>query len=210
MSVVSYLKKSGINEAELWLTFKEGDVKAYEQIYTIYYRQLYNYAHKYTSDKELVNDLIHDLFVKIWNNRQTLSNPPSVKNYLFKSFRGHLFNHIRNTRDHASGTAEELEMLNPFTLEVKASPEADVIAVEKKNQVHRLISNAINQLTDRQREAIYLKYYEGFSYPEIAEIMGLSVKATYKLIARAIAVLREHAGNQPIVLFLTMFRRFII
>ncbi|AFD08279.1 RNA polymerase sigma factor [Solitalea canadensis] len=210
MAVADNIKKVGINETDLWAAFKEGDVNAYEQIYTIYYRQLYNYAHKYSSDKELINDLIHDLFIKIWSNKLSLGNPPSVKNYLFKSFRSHLFNHLRDTKDHASGTAEELESLNVFTLEVKPSPEADLIAREKAHHVNRLISNAIGQLTDRQREAIYLKYYEGFSYPEIAEIMGLSVKAAYKLIARAITALREHAGNRPVILFLAMFRRIIV
>ncbi|MCO4293574.1 sigma-70 family RNA polymerase sigma factor [Solitalea sp. MAHUQ-68] len=209
MTLVKVSKIIGINEVELWVAFKEGDLKAYEQIYTIYYRQLYNYAHKYTSDSDLVNDLIHDLFVKIWNNRISLNIPVSVRNYLFKSFRGHLFNHLRDTRHYSVGSTDDLEQVEAFNLEVKQSPEADVIDREKKNHVRILINNAIDHLTDRQKEAIYLKYYEGFSYPEIAEIMGLTQKGTYKLIARAISTLREHAGPQPVMLFLAMFKRMI-
>ena len=67
------------------------------------------------------------------------------------------------------------------------------------------MQNALDQLTPRQREAIFLKYQEGFSYPEIAEMMTLTQKATYKLVGRGIGVLRKVLG----CLFIVLINSFI-
>jgi len=74
-----------------WNSFKQGDWDAYAKLYNRYYSSLNNYGYKFTRDVSLIEDTIHDLFVKLWNSKANLGNPESVKNYLYKSMRGILF-----------------------------------------------------------------------------------------------------------------------
>ncbi|MNY66103.1 RNA polymerase sigma factor [compost metagenome] len=74
--------------------------------------------------------------------------------------------------------------------------------------LRKKIGQALQKLTDRQREVIYLRYYEEFSYPEIAEIMGLTLKGTYKLMGRAIETLRSQESIGNIILFLITQKHF--
>ncbi|AFD05711.1 RNA polymerase sigma factor [Solitalea canadensis] len=192
-------------EAQLWVAFKKGDQKAYERIYSAYYPILYNYGYKYIRNTHLVTDLIHDLFLKLWTSRERLSDPASIKNYLFKSFRGHLFNHSKASKNIFVGDGNQL---NDFNIELNDSPESNFIADEQMTGLRKKIGQALQKLTDRQREVIYLRYYEEFSYPEIAEIMGLTLKGTYKLMGRAIETLRSQESIGNIILFLITQKHF--
>ena len=79
------------NELQVWVAFQHGSVEAYAELYTKYASQLYSYGMKFCDDVALVEDAIHDLFCTIWTSRERLCQPPSIKNYLFKSLRTVLF-----------------------------------------------------------------------------------------------------------------------
>ena len=71
------------------------------------------------------------------------------------------------------------------------SAEINIIERETELVVQQSLQNAINELTPRQREAIFLRFYEGLSYEEVAEVLNISVKATYKIMARSLASLKD-------------------
>ena len=62
-----------------------------------------------------------------------------------------------------------------------------------------MLRNAMRRLTPRQKEAVFFRFYENMSYEEIADILNISVKATYKLVARAILMLRDAYNTTPLV-----------
>src|SRR6186997_1985397 len=84
------------NELKLWGEFQQGNKAAYAEIYNAYAPLLYSYGMKFTNDISLVEDSIHDLFCTLWTSRERLSQPPSVKNYLFKSFRNGIYKKLNN------------------------------------------------------------------------------------------------------------------
>ena len=172
------------DDQSLWQNFQQGDDKALAAIYSIYFDHLYNYGFKFTHDALLVEDCIQELFIKLMRSRKSLSVPSSIKNYLFKAFRSHLFDEMEKLRKRPM---QELQESMEFDLE----PHRD--AKEFDHERHQKVQAALTELTPRQREAIFLKYQEGFSYPEIAEILSLTQKATYKLVGRAIQSLRSAA-----------------
>src|SRR5215213_1533307 len=90
MPVIS-LKMSNEHDIMMWNSFKKGDYDAYTQLYNGYYKLLNNYGYKFTRDVSLIEDAIHDLFIKLWANRNNLGSPLSVKNDLYKSMRSVLF-----------------------------------------------------------------------------------------------------------------------
>ena len=81
-----------------------------------------------------------------------------------------------------------------------------MIKKELDNELRIRLKTALASLTDRQREAIFLKFYEGLSYEEVSAIMNISTKATYKIMARALGMLKENFGLSGSVLFLFLSR----
>lgn len=184
-----------------WGAFVKGDERIFSMVYDTFFNALYNYGCKYTQNTELVEDAIQDLFVRFWKNREHLNEPPSLKNYLFKAFRNHM-----NDRLKAAGRYVLDDHGDQYPFELVPSMEDEKIAIEKTELTKKKLSVAMEQLTDRQREAIFLRFYEEFSYPEIADMMGITVKATYKLMARSIDVVRGGLEGTNINVFLILFK----
>jgi RNA polymerase sigma factor (sigma-70 family) len=176
-----------------WENIEVGDVNAYSQVFIFYYKKLYNYGKKFTQDTSIIEDAIEDVFSIIWKDRQKLSGISSHTSYLFSSFRNNLFKKLklqRKTHFYSVYEGEEIEF----------SVESIIISRETDSTLKIRIEKAISDLTTRQREAIFLRFYEGLSYQEIAVIMSISVKGTYKLLARALIELKVALGIHIIAL----------
>ena len=169
----------------LWNSFKKGDWEAYTSLYHLYYGPLNNYGHKFTKDVDLIEDTIHDLFVRLWTNRSNLGDPISVKNYLFKSMRNVLFRKIK-TQSRFFNLPEDDESV-PFEI----SFDSQLILNEEEQQRQKIIKDVLNKLPARQQEIIFLRFYDGLSYEEIADIMGINVNSTYKLLYKALESLKN-------------------
>lgn len=182
------LKKNG---DDTWELFINGQDTFFENFYHIYYKSLCEFGLRLCTDDEFVKDCIQDIFVKIWTNRAELKSIRSIKAYLFTALRNAIINYHASPRSKVS--ALEDDILPTFILEY--SPEEILIGKETDSENLKKVINALNNLTPRQKECIYLKYYTGLEYDEIAKIMGISVKASYKLAARALAILKEWAAK---------------
>jgi len=180
---------------------KAGNRDALKELYLEYSNKLYNYGAKFTADKDLIRDVIQELFIHLWERRAYLGNPQDVKNYLFKSFRSAIFKKLaRSQRLESLGDAED------YAFRVSISMEDHLVVEEDQEAIKRRIQASLNRLTSRQREVIFLKFYEGLSYAEIADVLDISVKGSYKLMARALEVLRDHLGQQDMMLLLLLLQ----
>lgn len=183
--------------ALLWELFKQGDWNAYTALYNAYFKILNNYGHKFTKDVNLIEDAVHDLFIKLWTNRNNLGVPLSVKNYLFKSLRSIIFRKMQNQQRFT-----DIEEDYPFSFEV--SFDHVVIANEEEQQLKQKIKTVINTLPPRQQEIIYLRFYEGFDYPEIADLMGININSTYKLLYKALGSIEHTLQVSKLLLIITL------
>src|SRR5688500_13694910 len=136
----------------IWESFKQGDWNAYTTIYNDFYKLLNNYGYKFTRDVSVIEDAIQDLFVKLWNNKTSLGNPLSVKNYLFKSLRGILF---RKIKSHSRFMILSGDDDYAFTFEI--SYDHQLIAEEEYRELQQTIQNALRELPARQQEIVYLR-----------------------------------------------------
>lgn len=185
-----------------WKAFVAGDERVLERVYNAFFDALFNYGCRFTSDTELVEDAIQDLFVRFWKNRANLKEPPSLRNYLFKAFRNHMQDRLKSQERYVIGGFDQ-----DHSFEAVPSAEETQMASEEMATRTKRLKAVMSELTDRQREAIFLRFYEEFSYPEIAAMMGITVKATYKLMARSIDVMRNGLGEDMIGLFLLLWRK---
>lgn len=189
-----------ISPEQHWSSLKDGDGKALETFYSLYANSLYNYGSKFTTDQNLIKECIQELFIILWTSKHSLGQPLSVKNYLFKAFRLSLFKKVKiflkQTR------YEETEQ---YDFDTSLSIEDTIIDGENQAALQQRLQRTFSQLTSRQREAIFLKFYEGLSYDEIAEVMGITVKGTYKVVARALEALHEKLSPEDFLLLLFLF-----
>ncbi len=180
---------SAQEDASLIVQIRSGDYDAFTLLYNKYIRQLTQYGLKFIPDLPAVEDCLHDVFVWLWANRQKLNIHSSVKSYLFKS--------VRTTLLHWLHKQGRLQTLNPgdeqsYRFELQLTPETLFLNNEQHRHIRQQIEGVLLTLTAKQKEVIYLRYYEGLNFEDIARNMNLSVKACYKLMGRAIAVLREN------------------
>ncbi len=184
------------SEQHYWQSFKADNADAFEYLYRSYSAGLYNYGSKFSKDKDLIKECIQDLFIGIWTRRTTLGNPDHLKNYLYKSFRHLLF---KKTFQLQNFEVYEEETEN-YSFHVSLNVEEAIIDGEHKLKVTEQLNLVMAKLTARQREAVFLKFYEQLSYEEIAEVMGISVKASYKIMARALGFLKENLSKDDLML----------
>jgi len=170
----------------VWNSFRNGNWISYGQLYDDHYRALNNYGYKFTKDVSLIEDAIHDLFVKLWTNRSTLGDtPPSVRNYLYKALRNILFRKIKAQSIFSSLENDEYD----YTFEV--SCDNLLIEDEEEKLLRNTIKDILEKLPARQKEIVYLRFYEGLSYEEVAEVMAIDIHSVYKLWYKAMDGLKD-------------------
>lgn len=180
---------SSFHEHDIWSSFLKSDQKAFEQLYNDYYQALSSYARRFHQDINFTEEAIQDLFVKLWQNREYLNVPKSVKHYLFKSLRHIIYNKLAIVR-HEVYVGSDYDIV-PFEFNVQE---------EQGEHNELLIKKLMNELTDRQREAVYLFYQEDLSYQEVADILKIKVGGTYKLLYRAVDKMREQMNGTNVAL----------
>jgi RNA polymerase sigma factor (sigma-70 family) len=176
----------------IWASFKSGNKNAFTFIFNTYIKILYAYGEKITRDKALVQDCIQDLFIELWRRRTALSETDSIRFYLVKSLRRTIVRKLSGNSKFIQASA----LSDDFVFGVEFSHEEKVISEQLSNEQLKLLSAALHNLSSRQREAIYLKFYQKLSSQEIADTLEIDINSLYNLISKSIEALRKAiAGN---------------
>jgi RNA polymerase sigma factor (sigma-70 family) len=174
----------------LWSAFKQGDTDSFRILFDTYYPVLINYGHKFTRDLFILEESIQDLFVKLWNNKINLASQVVVKHYLFRSFRRILF---RKINQHTMLKYERIDQ-DTYKFDFALSADDHLVLKEQDKELKQLIKKALSKLSSRQREAIYLRFFEELPYEQVADILKMNIGGTYKLVYRALDRLKEELG----------------
>jgi RNA polymerase sigma factor (sigma-70 family) len=176
-----------IGEAEnLWIDFKQGNYLAFAKLYDLFYQPLFNYGSRFTRNNELVKDCIHELFVKLWKTKENLAEAQNPKGYLMVSLRRIILRSIEKDNRY-----QFLSLLDT-NFEIELSHEHILIANQEKDEIINKVKQALEKLSKRQREIVFLKFYEKMTNEEIAAIMKLDLQSVYNLMSRSINNLRDH------------------
>lgn len=178
---------SGLDDKALWSRVIEGDKNALAFIYNTYFPSLYRYGMKLHPDANLVKDCIHDLFTDIWLSRERLSVTDSIRFYLLASLKrrvGRQQGLLNRLLDHSS-----------ISLSFASSHEDVLIGEQAELERKAKLEKVINGMPRRQREILYLRYYEGLDTQQTADIMSLSVSSAYVLLSKALNYLKQHSDQ---------------
>lgn len=169
---------------DLWQQSKAGDSVAFCHLADKLYRTLFNYATSFTSDREYIKDAIQELLIHIWEKRQTI-NIQFVTIYFLKSLRNQLLQEFRRNKHPFLGIDEIEEITDNQTIET------EIEESEAYSESQRRVKNAINELPKRQKEAIFLKFYEGLENEQIADLMQVNRQSVANLLFKAISTLKS-------------------
>lgn len=193
-----------VTDATLWNAFKMGSVQAFQCIYEKHMRMLTNYGLRIYSNKEVVKDAIHDMFVDMWRNRMHLRHTNSINYYLIKALRRNLVKKIVDGRKKA---CEDIALLGDNLL-FEFSHELEITQSELKQEQIKKLYQALEKLSSRQKEVLFLRFFGGFSPSEIAGILEINPQSAYNLIHRSLATLRENMDYTAITALLFLVSEF--
>ncbi|MCX6215211.1 sigma-70 family RNA polymerase sigma factor [Spirosoma sp.] len=179
------LKTPNIQDQILWQSYRQGNKQALGQLAERYYRTLKHYGLKFMVDGSIVEDCIQELFLQLWQNRTQINETESVKHYLLKALRHHILQSLRAQKKQAF---EELDWES--SLAEDTNTETLLIRQESLAILSHTIQAQLATLPAREREALYLRYYENLSIPEIAEVMEVNRQSVSNFLQKALGKLR--------------------
>jgi len=157
------------------------DEKLLEGLFRKYFATLCVFARQYVFDNDKVKDIVHDVFINIWEKGELYSSDALVKGYLYTSVRNRCFNYLRdNKKFHTDMDALSFSFCAPETGNKTEYAELE-----------NIINEAINSLPEKCREIFLLSRNEMLKYNEIAEKLGISVKTVEAQMSKALRILRE-------------------
>jgi RNA polymerase sigma factor (sigma-70 family) len=166
------------DDSELWDLFRAGDEVAYTRLIKKYSKVLFNYGFRICQEKDFLKDCVQDVFLELWNRRDKISPTPAVKWYLFKAVRLRIFRE-QSKWNKGEALDENYEFLVEFNIESKIISDLENLELSNK------IKQVLNTLPARQREIMYLRFYENLDFDSIAQIMEISKQSVHNLLQKA-------------------------
>jgi len=171
---------------------KNSDIEFFEKLFKRYYQPLVNFAYRYVQDAQLAEDIIHDVFVYLWNERERLDFTINIKTYLYNAVKN------RSLKQLSKKAVKQHQGLE-IVLEEQGDDTPETLLMSKELQ--ESISAAINELPEKRREIFCMNRFDQLTYAEIASILNISVKTVETQMSRALKFLR-HRLSQFLTLFL--------
>lgn len=180
-------KWKSYSDSYIWRMFRKGHEGAFDHIYSKYFPVLYQYGYRITPSRELVLDCIQDLFIDLIEKGKELKTTDCIKYYLYKCLRNKILYQLRKLKkEHGK---EHLENQN---FKVQVSHEVKIIEQSIDEEKRLRLKESLSKLPIRQKEAIFYFYQEGFTYEEVASIMGFKeIKSARNIIYKAIRLLQK-------------------
>lgn len=188
-----------MNEQELLKRLAAGDQAAFTAIYLQYHGGIYTYLLKFTKNPLLTEDLVHDVFLKIWEVREQLDIKSSFAAYLYRLARNTALTQLNRL---TLFDAVRDEVMHRVSLGIH---EQSVMNAVEQKQYEELLQRAIDNLPPQRREAFILCRQQGKSYEEAAALMNISRNTFKQHLSLAVKSIRDYLlehGNISLLMLL--------
>jgi RNA polymerase sigma-70 factor (ECF subfamily) len=174
-----------------------GDDTAFDTLVRRFYPELLTYATRMLHSQSAADDVLQDVFFRLWRTRIALSNGVTLRAYLYTAARHSALNYLRGSR-RATTLADAIADASVSGRD--GTDSGDVMAQLTERELERAVVHAIAGLPERCRDVWMLVREQGLSYAEAATVLGVSVHAVNKQMTRALSLLRTALGPFLIVL----------
>ena len=171
-----------------------------EELFNYYYPRLLNFSIKFLKIEDGIDDIIQEVFVKIWQNRKKINSQSTFNSYIFTITRNLLLNELRSRLNNEK-TRDEIRSLS-MAQEYSSTDEIEYRDVKEK------VDQLINNLPERQKEIFILSRTEGLSHKEIAEKLGINTKTVEYHITLAVKYLKDNLKSLGVMSLLYFYLFF--
>ena len=176
-----------LNDKEFISSLKKGDSKGYQFLVTSYHQKLCVYANSLTNDSDLAEDIVQNVFMSIWKNRNKLKDQFAVKSYLYKSVYNEFIDQYRKKKAVLTLEKKHIDALTYIVEEEDEKSLEKLISIVKKE---------IDKLPPKCKQTFLLSKEEGLTNLEISQYLNISIKSVEAHITKAFSVLRKSIGNK--------------
>lgn len=171
------------NEKKWLLLLREGSEQAFEKIYLLYSKRLFGNLLKLVKSESIAQEILQEVFLKVWDNRRFIDTEKSFRSYLFKIAENKTYDFFRKAaRDH------KLQQLL-LAAATEGYEHIESLIVNKEN--NRLLQQAIEALPPQRQQVFRLCKLEGKSYEEVSRLLGISTSTISDHIVKASRAVRE-------------------
>jgi RNA polymerase sigma-70 factor (ECF subfamily) len=172
---------------------RDGDEAVFGQLFKTYYRGLCSFVFGYVRSQETAEELVQTVFLRIWERRERWAPAVGIRAYLFAACRNAALDHLKHVRivERTAGAGQGGAGLSVVD---QAEPVAADAAIERAELEHE-VRRAVQELPERCRDVVVLRWQHGHSNAEVAQALGISVKTVETHVSRALAALRARLGG---------------
>ncbi len=188
------------NKEKAWVAaLKEGDQLAFKNLFEEYARRIFVFANGYLKSNQEAEEVVQEVFIKVWNVRNSINTSLSFKSYLFKI----TYNHVREIFLKKGRENSYKHELIDFSIDFDNRTEERI----DYHSLLELVEKLIDQLPPRQKEIIILKRKKGLPVKEIASILEISPRTVEKHLSEALKSLKQGLSEENIagLLFFSLF-----
>jgi len=172
-----------MTEKELITSLKRGNKSAFETLYRDYWAKVYNFAHVYILAKDEIEDVVQEVFIKVWKSRLSLKEEKNMSSYLFVITRNLIFNQSRKKINEKA-----YKMMALRSIHISNHLEEEIEVDDLKFHLEKLVT----KMPKRQEEVFRLSRNHYLSYKEIAEALCITEKTVERHMNEALKFLRLH------------------
>jgi len=159
------------------------DKRAFEELFRSFFPSLVLFAQKYVPDQDTAKEIVHNVFINLWEKRQQVDTGSPLKSYLFTSVHNRCLNYIRDQK--------KFDKDETIFQRMDSADFSDGVDLLEEQELEQRIYDALHSLPEKCREIFMLNRFEGLKYAEIAEKLGISVKTVETQMSKALKILRE-------------------
>lgn len=183
-----------MEEYTLLIELKKGNKQAYSILFNKYYRDLVLFGGNFLPNKSLCEDIVQNIFLKLWRDREVLVIETSLKSFLLRSVQNSCLDELRH-----KGVVREHES---YSSTFGASDNIDTENYVLYSDLHNHLNDALSKLPESCRQAFEMNRLEGLKYREIAEKLNVSERTIEVRIGKALSLLRNHLKEFFVTIFI--------
>jgi len=173
------------SESEWIIKIRESDADAFKNLFETYCQALIYFAWRYVKSTQIAENIVQDVFLKMWLNRTKLNPALKIRSYLYKAVRNQAMQHLRKAK--FENRRENIQALDSSAKSPEDKLDEKEIAVS--------VQKAISELPSQCRLVFTMSKYSNLTYSEIAEIQNISIKTVEAHMGRALKLLRKRLAN---------------
>ncbi len=160
----------------------------FEELFRRVYPDLRSYGQRLTSHTSIVEDAIQEVFMALWRSDTAVGDLTHPRSYLLCALRRQILGHLQTERKRHTRHDDHAKETSSFT----GTYEDLIVAHERRSEQHAKVKAALSTLSERRREALYLRFRHGLTHREVAEVMDIAPQTARNYVSEALLHIRQH------------------